>query len=151
MNQKGITLISLIITIIVMAILVGVTVTTMNLIENAERQKVISEMILIKNEAIKIREKYNFNGDASAFAGLKLSEQANKSEIAGNALTSSELNEETYYIYNQETLNGMNLEGIILDSEQVYIVNYADGDVIKPEGIKNYSGDIVYRLSEIYN
>ena len=151
MNKKGITLISLVITIIVMAIIAGITITTTNLIQNANRQRIISEMTLIRTKVMIIINKYAFNNDSSVYIGQKLSEQSNKAELAGNALTSSELNEPTYYIYNQETLNSISLEGIKLEEGEIYIVNYADGDIVCPEGVKNASGEIVYRLSQVYD
>ena len=48
--NKGISLVSLVVTIIIMSILAGVTIYTSNIIENARFQKVFSNMQLIKTK-----------------------------------------------------------------------------------------------------
>ena len=149
-NNKGITLVTLVITIVVMAILAGVTVATTNLVEESVRQKKITNMKLIQIKAKIIMEKVEFNNnDTSMYVGTKLSTAPNKAQIAGNALDANEQLEETYYIYDANTLKSINLEGINLEEGEVYIVDYSDGDVIAPEGLKSSSGEIVYRLSEV--
>jgi len=149
-NKKGITLVSIIITIIVMIILAGIGIATSDIIGRAYTQKITSNMILIQTKVKILMEKASFNQDTSTYyLGRKLKDQPNKSQIAGQALSASELEEDTLYVYDKETLESMGLEGIELYNDQVYIINYANGEVIFPDGLKNSLGTIVYRLSDL--
>ena len=151
-NNKGITLVALVITIIIMAILAGFTVTTTNLVEKSQSQKILSDMVLIQTKVKIIMDKVAFNdNDTSIYVGKKLADAPNKAQIVGEALTASEQLKETYYIYDNATLKSINLEGIKLDDGEVYIVDYSDGDVIAPKGVTLTSGKTVYRLSEVQN
>lgn len=94
-------------------------------------------------------EKAAFNDNTSIYVGTKLSSQPNKAQIAGKALTSTELEKDTYYIFDEDALKSIELGGIELNKNQVYIVNYENGDVIFPYGLKETSGEIVYKLSEM--
>ncbi len=150
--NKGISLISLVITIIIMAILSGVTIFTSNIIENARFQKIFANMQLIKTKVNIIHEKVLFEGEESKtkyYVGLCLKEQSNKAQLAGNSLTAEELEDENYYIYNQAVLNSIGLNSIKLKLEEIYIVNYNTLDIIYPNSCKDMDGNTVYRLSEM--
>lgn len=150
--NKGISLVSLVVTIIIMLILAGVTIYTSNIIENAQFQKVFSNMQLIKTKVNIINEKVLFEGAQSKtkyYVGLCLKDQSNKAQLAGNSLTAEELEDENYYIYNQAVLNSIGLNSVKLKSGEIYIVNYRSGDIIYPKGCKDMDGNTVYRLSEM--
>ena len=148
-NEKGITLISLIITAIIMIILATVTITTSNIIETERIQSLTSNMLLIQAKVRIINERVSFNGDTSIYVGRKLKDEVNKSSISNGVLTLAELESEYFYVYDRETLDSIGLEGIKLSNNEVYIVNYQECDIICPTGVKNENGQMVYRLSEI--
>ena len=109
-------------------------------------------MQLIKTKINIISEKVIFEGEQSKtkyYIGIKLKDHGNKSILAGNSLTSDELEDENYYIYNQETLDSIGLNAIKLNENEIYIVNYDTLDVIYPNGCENMDGNIVYKLSEM--
>ena len=149
-NKKGITLIALIVTIFVMSMLLGVgTVATIDIIEKAEFQQVASNMMLIQTKVKILMEKASFNGSgAGIYIGTQLKTIPTRAEIAGNVLNSSQLESDYYYVYDQNTLNRIGLEGIRLKENEFYIVNYATGDVIYPTGVKDYEDNLVYKLSD---
>lgn len=150
--NKGVSLISLVVTIIIMSILAGVTIYTSNIIENARFQKVFSNMQLIKTKVNIINEKVLFEGAQSKtkyYVGLCLKAQSNKAQLAGNSLTAEELEDENYYIYNQAVLNSIGLNSVKLKSGEIYIVNYNTQDIIYPKGCEDMDGNTVYRLSEM--
>lgn len=148
-NAKGITLVILTITIMIMIILAGVTITTNDIIQRARIQNAYSNMILIQTQVKIISERVSFDEDTSIYVGKKLKDQSNKASIAKGALTSAELESDNFYIYDRATLDSIGLEGIELPNNQVYIVNYQTCDIIWPIGIKNEEGSTVYRLSEL--
>lgn len=151
MNKKGITLVSLAITIVVMIILAGaITITSIDIVERGKMQQIVSDMILIQTKVKIIIEQVSFSGDTSTYyVGRKLSQQSNKAQLAGQALSAAELESNMYYVYDQTTLESIGLEGIKLSENEIYIVNYENGEVIFPKGVKNSSGEIVYKLSDM--
>lgn len=152
-NQKGITIVTLTITIILMIILVGVTtVSIVNIVDKAETQEIISNMILIQTKVKIIMEQDSFNGGTGTYyVGTKLKDVSNKSQIAGNAVPTAELDSETYYIFNEDALKKAGLEAIQLEQDEVYIVNYQNGEVYYPKGINDFNGNLIYKLSDVIN
>lgn len=122
-NNKGVTLVALIITVIVLLIISGTIITTSNLIQQGEKQKIITEMLLIQTKVRIIRERVAFSGTSEGYyVGI--------------------LQESGLYEYDQQTLNSIGLEGIKL-TNQKYLVDYENGD------IKCQIGDtIAYTISE---
>lgn len=149
--RKGIALVSIIVTIVIMLILTGVTFATSKIIEKARIQNLATNMMLIQTKVKIINERIAFNGDTSIYVGKKLKNQTNKDSIANGVLTSGELQSDSYYIYDRETLNSIGLEGIKLAENEVFIVNYDTCEIIWPKGLTNEDGVVVYKLSEILN
>lgn len=149
--RKGIALVSLTVTIVIMLILTGVTFATSKIIEKARIQNLATNMMLIQTKVKIINERIAFNGDTSIYVGKKLKNQTNKDSIANGVLTSGELQSDSYYIYDRETLNSIGLEGIKLAENEVFIVNYDTCEIIWPKGLTNEDGVVVYKLSEIVN
>ena len=148
-NEKGVTLIALVITIIIMSILAITTITTGDLIGKAKFQSIASNMLLIQAKVRIINERFSFNEDPSIYVGKKLKDQTDKSIIANGALTSTELDNENLYVYDRDTLDSIGLEGINLPNDTIYIVNYENCDIIWPSGVENENGEKLYKLSEI--
>lgn len=148
-KEEGITLIILTVTIIIMLILATVAVYNNNIVDKAKFQLIFANMTLIQMKVNVISEKTNFDGDKTRYIGEKLKDVPNKNEIAGEALTLQELEDENYYIYNQETLNNIGLEGIKLAQDEVYIVNYSTLEVIYPKGCVGLDGEVKRKLSEM--
>ena len=148
-KERGITLISLIITILVIIILIGATIVGSGILDTANIQSIASDMLLIQTKVKIINEKVGFNGDTSLYVGQKLRSHPNKAEIAGNALTADEIEKDTLYIYDRQTLDSIGLEGIKLGNNQVYIVDYENGEIFWPDGVKNDKGEKLYKLSQI--
>lgn len=148
-NDSAIALTTLAITIAVILIITGITIESSNIIEKARIQNLASNMILIQTKVKIINERVAFNGDTSIYVGLKLKDQANKASIANGALTSSELESDSLYVYDRATLNSIGLESIKLGQNEVFIVNYDTCEVIWPKGQKNEDGVKVHRLTEI--
>ena len=152
MNKRGITLIALTITIVILIILVGVGGTvSVRLIRKGKEQSLVSDMLQIQAKVKIIMERVAFNGDTSIYIGTKLKDAGNKVEIAGLSLTTQELEKDSIYIYDKDTLASIGLDSIKLSSQEVFLVDYSNADIIFPKGCKREDGSTFYRLSEIYN
>ena len=172
-NNKGITLTTLVITIIILLILSSITVYGgMSLIKRANVESLKTNMLLIQAEAKAIVEEINFRESA-----LNGSEEENASKRAGirtellNGQTSVPTSEEiknkmnsilsepeenlidfsNYYALNNEALQQMHVDTKVPDGEY-YVVRYnfdnLDVEVYYTKGY-NYKGKTYYALSEL--
>lgn len=123
-KNNGVTLVALVITIAVMIILAGATVATSNIIEKAEEQQILTDMLLIQAKVKIIMERADFYNDPETY------------DYVGNKIS------ENLYEYSQEDLNSIGLEGIKLNGQK-YLVDYTTGDVIYQKG------ETEYKLSEM--
>ena len=122
-NEKGITIIALIITIILMLILVGVTVKVgTKEISKAKLEDIKTEMISIKTRAEIVKDKYDFK-DIDNLVGTKLSEAT---DYNTEAIVIPDESKENCYIWTQEDLNSQELSSIKVDKDKFYVVYYGD-------------------------
>lgn len=122
-NEKGITIIALIITIILMLILVGVTVKVgTKEISKAKLEDIKTEMISIKTRAKIVKDKYDFK-DIDNLVGTKLSEAT---DYNTEAVVIPDESKENCYIWTQEDLNSQELSSIKVDKDKFYVVYYGD-------------------------
>lgn len=122
-NEKGITIIALIITIILMLILVGVTVKVgTKEISKAKLEDIKTEMISIKTRAKIVKDKYDFK-DIDNLVGTKLSETT---DYNTEAIVIPDESKENCYIWTQEDLNSQELSSIKVDKDKFYVVYYGD-------------------------
>lgn len=146
---KGITLVTLVITIIVLIIITSVSIYTGNgIIKQASLQTINTNMMLIQAKTKTIAEQAKFNNDTSNYKGTKLT------EITGNSLIDKLISDqiitdkENYYLLTQTDLNEMGLEKIKI--EQGYVVNYDTNEIIYVNGFET-KGETYYKLSEMKN
>lgn len=122
-NEKGITIIALIITIILMLILVGVTVKVgTKEISKAKLEDIKTEMISIKTRAKIVKDKYDFK-DIDNLVGTKLLEAT---DYNTEAIGVPDESKENCYIWTQEDLNSQELSSIKVDKDKFYVVYYGD-------------------------
>lgn len=122
-NEKGITIIALIITIILMLILVGVTVKVgTKEISKAKLEDIKTEMISIKTRAEIVKDKYDFK-DIDNLVGTKLSEAT---DYNTEAIVIPDESKKNCYIWTQEDLNSQELSSIKVDKDKFYVVYYGD-------------------------
>lgn len=146
-NQKGITLTSLIITIVVLVILSGVTLYTGgNIIKNVRLQNINTNMMLIQAKAKTIAEQAKFNKNTSNYKGVAINSITNNKNIDKLREQRVIEDEANYYLLSEVDLINMGLEKI--DIEAGYIVNYNTEEVIYVKGFEN-NGTTYYKLSEM--
>ena len=134
-NSKGITLVSLVITIIILMLITSVTVYTgTNVIKQVTLQNVNTDMMLIKAKVKTMEEQAKFNKDNSNYKGTPLIDVHDNKKI--DKLVDEEIVEDItkYYLLSKEDLNSMGLEKI--DIADGYLVNYESEEIIYVRGLK---------------
>ena len=141
-GNKGITLIALIVTIIILLILAGIGITAgRESIRTAKDNKVLSELEMIHHA---ILEKYSeaklINSDA-IFIGTEISYNEAQTVASSDGRGVTLPNSGTYYRIQPNELENLGL----VNGENKYIVNYEKGIVINESVAQTYSGEILYR------
>lgn len=138
-KNKGITLVSLIITVVLLILLAGTTTYVVDRITKTMNvENVKTDLLLIQAQIKTIAEKNNFNSEENPLIGTLSSIDTEKYGVEA---------ERDYYLLSQEDLKTMNLENIEYDNG--YYVCYDTEEVIYIKGVKNNNGDILYTLTQI--
>ncbi len=148
-NQKGITIVSLIITIIILLIIGGTTVYIgTSVIKQATLQTINTNMMLIQAKTKTIAEQAKFNNNQDNYKGTVLSEVLGNKKI--DKLLEIGIIEDTskYYLLSKDDLVSMGLEKI--EIEDGYIVNYETEEVIYVKGYDN-DGITYHKLTDMKN
>lgn len=151
-NNRGVTMSILVVTIIVIMILAGVTITTSNfLIRNTKAKAVISNMYLVKAKAESLYEEYEFSGDTLPTEDDFLGKRVTVSSLRMyNVESSGNIEEDnTWYIWTETTVQNNGLDTEMLSDGAEYIVNYATGEVIYTTGVKDNLGAVNYKLTDM--
>ena len=155
-NNKGVTLSILVVTIIVIMILAGITVTTSNLlIRDTKAKATISNMYLLKGKIEALYDDFQFSG--------KGVDDANNG-LVGDHVSSSSVSQ--YYTNPTDAPSGtaadrwfkivssdlpdLGMDTSMLPSSAFYYVNYETGEVIYSSGFTDSeTGVKKYKLSDV--
>jgi len=141
-NQKGITIVALIITIILMIILVSVSVRFgTEAIDKSKQEDIKSNMLLIQGKSKIIKDKHIYDEENSNLVGTPVS---NASGYTISHELQSKINSEQAYILTQEDLNNNGLGNIKTSNTEFYVVDYDTCEVYYSLGINGK-----YALSEM--
>lgn len=149
-KEKGITIISLVITIIIMIILAGVAIKVgLDAVEKAKVEDIKTNMISIKTKAAIIAEKNSFDSSSQNLIGLTLADKGSFviSTQLQSVLDTQENGTAKYtkcYIWTQDDLKSQGLNTIKVDENKFYIVDYSTGEVFYSLG---YNGE--YTLTDL--
>lgn len=133
-NQKGITLISLVITIVVLLILISISTNTgVNNAKESRDSAVKAELQVVQQAAFQKYAKYNLTGDQSILPGNSYSDFTKLNEIieqikekTGITIELKDDDANNYYLLDISSLQALG----ITNTEDEYIVNYITGEVI---------------------
>lgn len=153
-NNKGITLISLVITIIVLLILSGIGLTMgTNMISTSQDKKLISELNMVQHAILEQYAKYQATKDLSYIKVGNKMELADVKKIASNIGIELVNIPDTYSNKDYYKLDKLSLLKIgIENTEDEYIVNYISGEVIN--NTKKHTNDnkaLYVRANSFYN
>ena len=166
-NNKGVTLASLVITIVVLLIISGITTNLSNeVIKQAKLQDLKTNMLLIQAKAKTLAEEVNFetaNLDKTKENDLTKINEIKGQKLIGTVLDSCKDTIKTaasnanvtsttdFYYLSQENLSQMGIN-IEVPEGAYYLVkyNFEDTEVVFTGGYK-YEGVVYYKLSELNN
>lgn len=150
MNNNGITIIALIITIIIMLILAGVTIQFgTGEVEKAKLEDIKTTMLLIKGRAQIVADKEDF-GEAYDNTGMVNLTDAtgydtsNLQSIFNNLEDTSNL-----YIWEQTAMDNNSIDVEITNTD-FFVVDYSTGEVYYSLGY-TYEGNTYYTLTDMQN
>lgn len=163
-SQKGITIVSLVITIIVMLIILSVSyVTGRELLISSKIKGYITTMYMVKGEIENMYESYQFDSNTAHLKGSKLdvSDDTVKNKMtsiynneilskitdpAERAVREQEIHDtENWYFLTKDNVNELGVETDMLENNEVFIVNYNTGVIIYSKGY-TVNGDTFYSL-----
>ena len=129
--SKGITMVSLVITIAVMCILAGVGIIGGIVgINQTKDSKLTSELTMVQHAVLEQYVKYKTTKDSIYLVGNKITkEQANAIAIDIGVMLENipdTYTNKDYYILDKASLTEIGIE----DSEDQYLINYVSGEVI---------------------
>lgn len=151
-KNKGVTLISLVITVIVLTIIASVgTYSGISALKNAKENKLISELQMVQHAVLENYTKYlTTKGQAPEdkyIVGIKLTKAQVQAKVASGvelkAPSTITGNSQEYYLLEEKDLAKIG----ITQSNYPYIVNYATGEVINAEITETESGEPLYVYS----
>lgn len=157
-NERGVTMISLVVIILVTLILFVVTFSTATeLVDSTKSKKYATIMYLIQGEITAIQDEVNLLENTDSYEGTPTNLSTNtklksfidtilKNEVSVtdynlyyNSSTSASYDEilNAWYKLNKSNLNRLGIETDIADNEnKVFYVNYITGEIIYSEGLK---------------
>ena len=141
-NRKGITLVSLVITIVVLLILVSIaTYSGIEVIKSSRLTTFTTEMKIMQTQVNELYQRYK-NGDNTVLDIGSVLQQANKAFNASGITEQSE-----YRYFDQNTIKDvLKIEGV----EGEFFVNIKKRSVVSYEGVK-YEGNTYYTLDQLPN
>ena len=149
MREEGITLVSLVITVIVLIILAGVGVYAgVQSIREASSDKLESELGMVQHAVFQQYYSYTVSKDGKYIVGepVNISEiDAIESEMGITMQKGEEIENlpiaEKYYRLTPTLLESIGIEG----SEDTYIVDYSTGEVLNETVKKTITGVMLYK------
>lgn len=147
-KERGITIISLIITIILMLILASVSIRFgKNEINKAKLEDIKTTMLLIKGKATIVIDKEEFGESYDNTGMIKLSEASNYDtsklqEIFGELSDTSNL-----YIWEQPAMNNNGIDVTITNTD-FFVIDYSTKEIYYSLGFE-YEGNTYYTLTDL--
>ena len=143
-KEKGITLVALTITVIILLILASVTTYSgISTIQSSKLNKYKQELEIMQSEINLLYEKYSMQIEAGE--EIEIGEELTNSEQENNAFTGADENDKTgYRKFTKQTLEELGIDGI----EREYLVNISKRKVISLEPFEQ-DKELYYTLDQI--
>ena len=155
MNNKGITLVALIITVIVLLIIASIVVYTgTDTIKNANLQSLKTNMLLIQAKTNVIAQDVEMKVENATLKGTKLADMK-EDEIIKSFLEKGVIDENSedsdFYVLKDQDIKDLGLENVEIEDGSYYIVDYKKNDIITTNGFEASDKNMYYKLSELEN
>lgn len=127
-NKKGITILALMITVIVLLILTGVSVNMgFSIIKNVRAGRLISNMAMVRAKAQTIYEKYQFDGTSLVGKEWEIIEISDEEERLINTTG-------VWRRWDSDTLKDQGLDPQMLGEKEYFLVDYENDEIIYSRG-----------------
>lgn len=154
-NNKGITLIALIVTIVVLLIIAGMSIAGgISGVEQANDNKLLSELSMVQHAITERYTKYKLTKDTSLLVGTKV-DVSSLTDVPEpiewrviQTTSTSEVSthpERNYYRLNESNFVDLGLTGDYKDVS--YIVNYYSGEVYNEKEKQTTKGEVLYKTA----
>lgn len=146
-NNKGITLMALVITIIILIILASIgTYSGIQVVKSAQFTAFSTELKIMQTQVNKLyEEKKNGNDDVDALGKTISSSSTTVQSHATNAFNASGITDTSNYKYfDTDTIKSLNIEGV----EGEFLVNIDKRSVVSYDGFE-YEGKTYYTLEQL--
>ena len=148
-ENKGITIIALVVTIVVLLILASVTINgVIQGVDESEENKLLSELSMVQHAITQRYTKYELTKDKDILVGTRI--QTSTLENVPNTINwkvtqFDEINnpEREYYRVNKSDLVKLGLSGDD-KTDSSYVVNYSTGEVYNETSKQTKSGKVLY-------
>ena len=146
-KEKGVTMVALVVTIIVLSILTGVSITaSIGRHKDAEDTAKIVELEIIQHTILERYTKSQLTGETLPGTSFESQEALNQEIEQINTNTENQkirlkgTNYEDYKILDKETLKKLGISNV----QDTYIVNYKTGEVINKTRKTTKGGNVLY-------
>lgn len=156
-KNNGVTIVSLVVTIVVMAILTGISVTTgFSVVEDIRVGRIVSNMLLVQAKIEDIYEDYEFYNDETYLIGTNVNSISSTNYLDGVIISTEDIeqiaqrhNVESdniymwkWYKWSQENLKEQGLDKRMLGDSEYFYINYENSEILYSTGTvsdgKNY-------------
>lgn len=153
-KKNGLTLISTIILLIIIIALVFTTIVIVKKVSNKEKgESIKTEFLVLQSKINNISGNYILDKNEANLKGTKLAEMKDEEKIKEflqrNLINIEEQNKK-YYVLKQQDLDEMELENIILEDGNYYIVEYTEAKIYCTKGV-NIDSNTYYDMTEVEN
>ncbi|MBO5413748.1 MAG: hypothetical protein J6A29_05645 [Clostridia bacterium] len=145
-QTKGITIIALIITIIIMLILASVTIQFgVGEVQRAKLEDIKTTMLLIKGRAQIVADKDSFGESYDSTGMLKLVDASGYDLSLLQPILSELEDNSNLYIWEQTAMDNNNID-VEITTEDFFVIDYSTGEVYYSLGY-TYEGNTYYSLT----
>lgn len=154
-NEKGMTLITTAVLVVVIAALVFAVVYYARIaIAKEGLESLKTDMLLVQAKVKKIAGEYTLEQKEELLKGTKIEDMA-ENETIQNFLEKEIINTEEenkkYYVLDKQNLEELELEKVKLEENSYYIVDYTSNEVYYTKGVEYADGNTYYDMKEIEN
>lgn len=148
-SNKGITMVALLVTIVIMILLAAVTINIgTREIERAKLEDLKTTMLLIKGRAQIVADKEEF-GENYDSTGMLTLEEATRYNTSNLQSIFSNIDTSNLYIWEQTAMDNNNIQVTVTNTD-FYVVDYETGEVYYSLGF-TYEDNTYYSLTELQN
>ena len=151
-SEKGLTIISTAILVVIIALLTfGVVYFVRLQLNKGKNEDIKTDILLVEARVQKLSSEYILEKKEDILVGTKLTEMEEEQlvkEFLEKELFDPKEKGAKYYVLNQENINEMKLENVELEKDSYYIVDYTSSKVYYTKGYSDDEGEVYYTVEK---